>query len=118
MSKKRCVAGAGRLENYFDSMSGSSSVSSSIENKKSELSDSLRQQRKFLLRWKLLFPWVEFEDGSHENETLYCREYCSAKLKNAFAVGKDRPPGGTSLPTSTTTAELPRNTPFLTATGI
>ena len=46
------------------------------------------------MRWKLLFPWVEFEDGGHKNETLYCRECRSAKLKNAFAVGKDRPPGG------------------------
>ena len=98
-SKKRSVTGVRRLESYFDSP-GSSSVSSSVENEESEVSEPShssrhdRQQRKFLLRWKLLFPWVDFEDGGQESEKLYCRECRSANLQNAFAVGKDRPLGG------------------------
>ena len=44
------------------------------------------------MRWKLIFPWVEMEDGG--NEKLYCRECRSAKLKNVFAVGKNRSSGG------------------------
>ena len=47
------------------------------------------------MRWKLIFPWIEVEDGG--NDKLYCRECRSAKLKNAFTVGKNRPSGGWKL---------------------
>jgi hypothetical protein len=100
MSKKRRVdvIVVRRLENYFDS-SGSSSVSSSVENEESEVGEPShssrhdRQQRKCLLRWKLLFPWINFEDRGQESEKLFCRDCRSAKLKNAFAVCKDHPLG-------------------------
>ena len=58
------------------------SFSADVEDEESEQSDSQRQQRKFLMRWKLIFPWVELEDGG--NEKFYCRECRSAKLKNVF----------------------------------
>ena len=101
MSKKRrAVTGVRRLDSYFDS-SGSSSVSRSIENDESKVSEpshpsrhDRQQSRKFLMRWKLLFPWVDFEDGGQQCEKLFCRDCRSAKLKNAFAGGKDRPLGG------------------------
>ena len=48
------------------------------EVEESEQRDSQRQQRKFLMRWKLIFPWIEVEYGG--NDKLYCRECCSAKL--------------------------------------
>ena len=68
------------------------SFSADAEVEESEQRDSQRQQRKFLMRWKLISPWIEVEDGG--NDKLYCRECRSAKLKNAFAVGKNRPSGG------------------------
>ena len=95
MSKKRRVSsmpGVQRLENYFDSGSSSLSSVDNEENETSHTSRYERQQRKFLMRWKLLFPWVDF-DGE-ENEKLYCLECRGAGLKNPFAVGKERPLGG------------------------
>ena len=96
-SKKRRSAatpGVQRLENYFDSGSSSMSSVEHEENETSHTSRYERQQRKFLMRWKLLFPWVDFENGDQDSETLYCRECRAAKLKNPFAVGKERPMGG------------------------
>ena len=98
--KKQCRIGG--LRNFFVPVLGSSSTTSTgasseastsaaeasfstnAEVQESEQRDSQRQQRKFLMRWKLIFPWIEVEDGG--NDKLYCRECHSAKLKNAFAV--------------------------------
>ena len=44
-----------------------------------------------MLRWKLLFPWVEFDSAEKD---IYCKECREANLKNAYAVGKARPLGG------------------------
>ena len=49
--------------------------------------------RKFLPRWKYLFPWVEIRDDGDE-EKLYCRECRAAGMKNDFAIGKVRPAKG------------------------
>ena len=89
LKKKRIT-----LEKFFIPTSGSSSVSTSTDSEESHVksNDSKRHQRKFLMDWKLIFTWVEMEDGNHKK--LYCRECCSANLKNPFAVGKARPLGG------------------------
>ena len=74
------------------SSAAEASFSADAEIEESEQNDSQRQQRKFLMRWELIFPWIEVDVGG--NNKLYCRECRSAKLKNAFAVGKNRPNGG------------------------
>ena len=55
--KTSCIFYAGCcLENYFDSGSSSLSSVDNEENETSHTSRYERQQRKFLMRWKLLFP--------------------------------------------------------------
>ena len=55
-------------------------------------SDDVHYLRKFLPRWKMLFPWAEYEGG--EKEVIYCSDCRQAGLKNEFARGKARPPRG------------------------
>lgn len=94
MPPKKKHRGA-NLDAFFRSDSSSSSFSVGTENEDDEqdLQENQRTQRKFVLRWRLLFPWVEFEDGEGE-ERLYCRDCRAAKLKNAYSIGKQRPKGG------------------------
>ena len=47
------------------------SFSADTEVEESEQRDSQRQQRKFLMCWKLIFPWIEVEGGcTVENAVL------------------------------------------------
>ena len=55
-------------------------------------SDDVHYLRKFLPRWKMLFPWAEYEGGA--KEVIYCSDCRQAGLKNEFARGKARPPRG------------------------
>ena len=74
----------------------SSSSSSTSEEMATNLHHDI-STRKFLPRWKYLFPWVEVEDGECSKEfieKLYCRECRAAGLKNDFALGKVRPAKG------------------------
>ena len=54
----------------------------------------LKSIRKFLPRWKYLFPWVEIEHEGTKTESLYCHECRAAGLKNDVACGKSCPPKG------------------------
>ena len=57
--------------------------------------------RKFLPRWKYLFPWVEVEDSDGEVVAkLYCRDCKAVGLKNDFALGKAHPAKGWKMSTS------------------
>ena len=72
-----------------DSVPSSSYSSNTNEEMENESSYS-RAQRKFLPRWKYLFPWVEIDN----EEKLYCRECRATGMKNDFAIGKLRPVKG------------------------
>ncbi|XP_065892733.1 zinc finger protein 862-like [Dysidea avara] len=74
----------------------SSSSSSTSEEMATNLHHDI-STRKFLPRWKYLFPWVEVEDDECSEEfieKLYCRECRAAGLKNDFALRKVRPAKG------------------------
>jgi hypothetical protein len=85
-----CPKKKATIVNYFGP--SSSSVSTSSESEDGRVERSPRNQRKFLLRWKILYPWAELEEGE-PGEVIYCRDWRSANLKNPFAVGKTRPMG-------------------------
>ena len=70
--------------NTTESMETFPSASSSTNEGPSD--DDAHYLRNFLPRWKILFPWGEYEDG--ETDCCDCRE---AGLKNKFVRGKDRP---------------------------
>ena len=96
MSKKQRL-----LTKYVSSLSdeddSSLELTESIPSVTSASDDDVRQlklARKFMPRWKYLFPWIEIEGEGTESELLYCRECKMAGLKNDFACGKSRPPKG------------------------
>ena len=73
-----------------DSTIPSSSYSSNTNEEVENESSHCRARRKFLPRWKCLFPWVEMDN----EDKLYCRECRAAGMKNDFAIGKLRPAKG------------------------
>ena len=95
MSKKQCL-----LTKYVSSLSDeddSLELTESIPSATSTSDDDVRQLklvRKFIPRWRYLFPWIEIEGEGTESELLYCHECKMAGLKNDFACGKSCPPKG------------------------
>ena len=51
----------------------------------------MSRQRRFLPRWKKVFPWAEYHE---ESDVIYCRQCRIARFKNDFAIGKQRPAKG------------------------
>ena len=49
-------------------------------------------ERKFLPRWKLLFPWIT--QSEEDPDIVYCRDCKTAGFRNDFAFGKWRPAKG------------------------
>ena len=91
--RKRPVQSSDSTEDTDSIPSSSGScLSNTSEDKESERRAACR---KFLPRWKYLFPWVEEIQGDDENEDkLYCRECRAAGMTNDFALGKVKPAKG------------------------
>ena len=94
MSKKQCL-----LTQYVSLLSDENNSSleliESIPSATSTSDDDVRQlklARKFMPRWKYLFPWIEIKGEGTESELLFCRECKMAGLKNNFACGKSHHP--------------------------
>ena len=74
----------------MDSTIPSSSYLSNTNEEVENESSHCRARRKFLPRWKCLFPWVEMDN----EDKLYSRESRAAGMKNDFAISKLRPAKG------------------------